>query len=44
MNWNAPQTVDQENLFWLYEGVQWIDLPVASLFPQYKFCHSEYKL
>ena len=43
MNWNVPQPVEQENWFWLNEGVQWIELPVDSLFPQYNFFHSEYK-
>ena len=42
MNWNSPQPVDQDTCFWLNEGVQWIDLPVASLFPQYEAFHSEY--
>ena len=44
MNLNAPQLVDQENWVWLNEGVQWIDLPVASFFSPKKIIYSEYKL
>ena len=35
MNWNALQPVEQEYWLWMNERHEWIDLPVASLFPQY---------